>query len=95
MRGPQGDLARSTEPLLRKLIADGLARADAERLGLAVDSEARLIGADGTAHPRLFALGSMTRGAFWEIVAVPEIRVQVWTVARKLAQAHWVGGEGL
>ena len=37
----------------------------------------------------------MTRGAFWEIVAVPDIRTQVWTVARRLAQAHWVGGEGL
>ena len=93
--GPQGDLARSTEPLLRGLIASGHARADANRLGLDVDSQSRLIGADGVAHPRLFGLGPMTRGAFWEIVAVPDIRTQVWTVARRLAQAHWVGGEGL
>ena len=93
--GPQGDLARSTEPLLRGLIADGHARADPARLGLDVDSQSRLIGADGQAHPRLFGLGPMTRGAFWEIVAVPDIRTQVWTVARRLAQAHWVGGEGL
>ena len=93
--GPQGDLARSTEPLLRGLIAGGHARADPARLGLDVDSGSHLIGTDGTAHPRLFALGPMTRGAFWEIVAVPDIRTQVWTVARRLAQAHWVGGEGL
>jgi len=93
--GPQGDLARSTEPLLRGLIASGHARADTARLGLDVDSQSRLIGADGCAHPRLFGLGPMTRGAFWEIVAVPDIRTQVWTVARRLAQAHWVGGEGL
>lgn len=93
--GPQGDLARSTEPLLRALIAGGHARADANRLGLDVDSQSRLIGAGGAAHPRLFGLGPMTRGAFWEIVAVPDIRTQVWTVARRLAQAHWVGGEGL
>ena len=93
--GPQGDLARSTEALLRGLIADGHARADANRLGLDVDSQSRLIGAAGVAHPRLFGLGPMTRGAFWEIVAVPDIRTQVWTVARRLAQAHWVGGEGL
>ncbi|WP_419815901.1 FAD/NAD(P)-binding protein [Glacieibacterium sp.] len=93
--GPQGDLARSTEPLLRGLIASGHARADANRLGLDVDSQSRLVGADGTPHPRLFGLGPMTRGAFWEIVAVPDIRTQVWTVARRLAQAHWVGGEGL
>jgi uncharacterized NAD(P)/FAD-binding protein YdhS len=93
--GPQGDLARSTEPLLRGLIDSGHARADANRLGLDVDSQSRLVGADGTPHPRLFGLGPMTRGAFWEIVAVPDIRTQVWTVARRLAQAHWVGGEGL
>jgi uncharacterized NAD(P)/FAD-binding protein YdhS len=37
----------------------------------------------------------MTRGAFWEIVAVPDIRTQTWNVARRLSNAHWVGGEGL
>ncbi len=93
--GPQGDLARSSEPVLRSLIASGHARADPARLGLDVDAQSRLVGRDGQPHPRLFALGPMTRGAFWEIVAVPDIRTQVWTVARRLAQAHWVGGEGL
>lgn len=93
--GPQGDLARSSEPVLRSLIASGHARADPARLGLDVDAQSRLVGAGGVAHPRLFGLGPMTRGAFWEIVAVPDIRAQVWTVARRLAQAHWVGGEGL
>ena len=93
--GPQGDLARSSEPVLLSLITAGHARADAARLGLDVNAQSQLIGADGVAHPRLFALGPMTRGAFWEIVAVPDIRVQVWTVARRLAQAHWIEGEGL
>ncbi len=93
--GPQGDLARSSEPVLRSLIEAGHARADPARLGLDVDAQSRLVGANGVAHPRLFGLGPMTRGAFWEIVAVPDIRTQVWTVARRLAQAHWVGGEGL
>ncbi|MBV8970772.1 MAG: FAD/NAD(P)-binding protein [Sphingomonadaceae bacterium] len=93
--GPQGDLARSTEPALKSLIESGHARADAQRLGLDVDAQSRLVGANGQAHPRLFALGPMTRGAFWEIVAVPDIRTQVWTVARRLAQAHWVEAEGL
>ncbi len=93
--GPQGDLARSSEPVLRSLIAAGHARADPARLGLDVNAQSQLVGANGVAHPRLFGLGPMTRGAFWEIVAVPDIRTQVWTVARRLAQAHWVGGEGL
>ena len=37
----------------------------------------------------------MTRGGLWEVVAVPDIRRQVWDVARRLANAQWVGGEGL
>ena len=44
---------------------------------------------------RLYAIGPMTRGAWWEVVAVPDIRVQAWNLARTLANAHWVGGEGL
>jgi uncharacterized NAD(P)/FAD-binding protein YdhS len=43
----------------------------------------------------LYAVGPLTRGAFWEITAVPDIRHQVWALARRLAGAHWVGGEGL
>ena len=54
-----------------------------------------MIGAGGEPFPTLFALGPMTRGTFWEIVAVPDIRRQTWAVARKLSNAHWVGGEGL
>jgi hypothetical protein len=26
---------------------------------------------------------------------VPDIRHQVWSIARRLANAQWVGGEGL
>jgi len=93
--GPAGDATRSTDPLLRRLLADGLARPDAFRLGLDVDAHGRLIGSDGAPQPRLYALGPVTRGAHWEITAVPDIRTQVWHLARRLSNAHWVGGEGL
>lgn len=93
--GPAGDATRSADPLLRQLLADGLARPDAFRLGLDVDAHSRLIGADGLPQPRLHALGPVTRGAHWEITAVPDIRVQAWHLARRLSNAHWVGGEGL
>ncbi len=86
--GPQGDLARTDDPLLARLVAAGRIRPDAEHLGIEV-------GAGGLADDRLFAIGPMTRGAYWEIVAVPDIRRQVWDVARYLSNAHWVGGEGL
>jgi uncharacterized NAD(P)/FAD-binding protein YdhS len=93
--GPLGDLARAEEPLLRRLVSRGMIRPDAQHLGIDVDSEARTIAADGASNDDLYALGPMTRGAFWEIVAVPDIRVQTWTLARRLSNAHWVGGEGL
>ena len=93
--GPQGDLYRSDDPLLRLLTERGLVSPDSCRLGIDVTAQAATIGADGTASDRLFALGPMTRGAFWEIVAVPDIREQAWTLARRLSYAQWVGGEGL
>jgi uncharacterized NAD(P)/FAD-binding protein YdhS len=93
--GPLGDLLRSTDPLLRALRERGDARPDVLHLGIDVDQQSRTINAVGQSNDWLYALGPMTRGAFWEIVAVPDIRTQVWALARKLANAHWVGGEGL
>jgi len=93
--GPQGNVLRAEEPLLRKLVAGGSIRPDAARLGIDVDAQSRTIDACGCANDWLFAAGPMTRGAFWEIVAVPDIRSQSWALARRLSNAHWIGGEGL
>lgn len=93
--GPLGDLARSREPLLQRLAAHGVIRPDPAHIGIDVDNQGQTIAADGTANANLYALGPMTRGAFWEIVAVPDIRTQTWAVARRLSNAQWVGGEGL
>ncbi len=93
--GPLGDLARTTDPLLVALREAGSIRPDAAHLGIDVNGAGEVISADGQANRRIFALGPMTRGAFWEIVAVPDIRRQTWDVARRLSNAHWVGGEGL
>ena len=93
--GPLGDLLRTEEVLLRRLLERGLVRPDPLRIGIDVTPQSEVIGADGEPFPTLLALGPMTRGTFWEIVAVPDIRRQTWAVARKLSNAHWVGGEGL
>ncbi len=93
--GPQGDLVRTSEPLLRRLLDRGLIRPDGQHLGIDVNPQSEAIAADGSVDPRLVVLGPMTRGTFWEIVAVPDIRVQTWSVARRLSNAHWVEGEGL
>lgn len=93
--GPQSNLEAATDPLLRGLTRDGVIRPDAQAIGIDVDAQSRTIAADGTPNETLYAVGPMTRGASWEIVAVPDIRHQVWSLARRLSNAHWVGGEGL
>ena len=93
--GPDGDITAATQPLLRELIATGRIRADVHHLGLDVDHTGRVRRADNQPQPRLFAVGPMTKGEAWEIIAVPDIRRQVWHLARLLTASHWVGGEGL
>ncbi len=93
--GPQGDLLRSDQALLRQMLGDGLIRPDTLRLGIDVDPQSRVIARDGEARDDLYCVGPMTRGASWEIVAVPDLRRQSWDLARRLAHAQWVGGEGL
>ncbi len=93
--GPQGDVLRTREPLLRGLVERGVIRPDPLRLGIDVDNRGRVVGRDGTANERVFTIGPMTRGAFWEMIAVPDLRHQTWDLARWLSSAHWVGGEGL
>jgi len=93
--GPQGDLLRAMDPLLATLVERGTIRPDPLRLGIDVDAQARTVDADGLPNDWLLALGPMTRGSCWEIVAVPDIRIQTWSVARWLSNAHWVEGEGL
>lgn len=87
-----GDIAGSP---IGGLLAKGIVTPDELGLGLRVDAQSRVIDATGRAQANLYALGALTRGRFWEISAVPDIRVQAWTPARKLANAHWVAGEGL
>ncbi len=93
--GPLGDLSRAADPLLRNLARRGELRPDALAIGIDVDRQCRAIATDGAAQDRLLVVGPMTRGAHWEIVAVPDIRQQVWTLARQLTAAHWVEAEGL
>lgn len=93
--GPQGDVLRTREPLLQDLAARGIIRPDPLRLGIDVDSRGRVVGSNGCPNERIFTIGPMTRGAFWEIIAVPDLRHQTWDLARWLSSAHWVGGEGL
>ncbi len=77
--GPLGAIERTSDAMLRGLLDDGLVRADHLGIGLEVDERSRAAGSE-----RLWALGPLTKGRYWEIVAVPDIREQAAAVAEDI-----------
>lgn len=67
--------------LLESMRSDGVLRLDSFGLGVEVDGDSRLLRTDGQAWPGLFAVGALTAGRFWEITAVPDIRIQARDIA--------------
>ncbi len=84
--GPQTDIRRTRAPLLDDLLARSLVRPDPLALGIDVDQCCRVINAHGEAQDDLFCIGPMSRGTFWEIIAIPDIRWQCQELARRLAE---------
>lgn len=83
--GPSGDIGRSNDPLLRHLLANGVVRADAHRLGIEVDDRQGVVARDGIAWSDLWAVGPIARGNIWEMTAVPDLRSQAAAMARVVA----------
>jgi uncharacterized NAD(P)/FAD-binding protein YdhS len=83
--GPEADVARAGEPLLTALLDSGRIRADVLRVGIDVDQDCRTIDAGGRASATLYAIGPVTKGTFWESVAVPDIRGQAERIAALIA----------
>lgn len=72
-------------PLLREMREREMLVMDELGLGISVDPQSRVLDADGKAQPGLFAAGALTAGQFWEITAVPDIRVQASLLADVIA----------
>lgn len=79
------DVASGSLAAVRSLTDRGLARPDPLRLGLDVAADFAVIDATGRPSDRIFAIGPLTRGALFEIEAVPDIRLQAATLAATLA----------
>jgi uncharacterized NAD(P)/FAD-binding protein YdhS len=82
--GGEGDPAKSNDPLMQNLLADGLAQSDPLRLGLMTDETGALISTDGSVSKMIFTLGPLRRGMLWESTSIPEIRVQAAALAEVL-----------
>ena len=82
--GPGGDFDRIAIPLIANLREQGLGMADDLGIGLQTD-DCAVLDRNGLASDWLFALGPLTRPAWWEIIAVPEIALQVQRLVSQLA----------
>lgn len=74
-------------PLLRSLVAAGLARHDALGQGLSVTESGALIQPDGLPSRRLYALGPLGHGSLLEITGAAEIFQQAQTMANEFSTA--------
>ena len=67
--------------MLRALLDGGAIHADELGMGVDVDDRSRAKGSE-----RLWALGPLTKGRYWEIIAVPDIREQAAAVADDITE---------
>lgn len=73
-------------PLLKEMAAQQFITADPLGLGVQVDDQSRATGGARTSRADIFVVGALAAGQFWEITAVPDIRVQARQVAETVAQ---------
>ncbi|TSE05914.1 FAD-dependent oxidoreductase [Mesorhizobium intechi] len=78
------DISTSSNSVVRSLVDRGLARPDPMRIGLDVSANCEIIAGDGTVLRNVLAVGPLTRGTFFEIDAIPDIRVQCARLSKQL-----------
>jgi uncharacterized NAD(P)/FAD-binding protein YdhS len=83
----------SANPVLQDLLRHGLIRPDPLGIGLDVTTDCAVIGRAGTASDRIFAVGPLTRGRFWESTAIPDIRVQCAALAQRILARSLIAAE--
>ena len=79
--GPLHSIERTTDPLLRGLLDSGGAEPDELGIGIKLDAGSRVSGG-----PRMWAMAALTKGRYWEIIAVPDIRHQAATIAAEIVE---------
>jgi uncharacterized NAD(P)/FAD-binding protein YdhS len=84
--GPETDCRRMDAPLIKRLLAQRIARPDALFLGLDMDANGALIDSTGTPSRLIYAIGPARKGLLWETTAVPEIREQAHQLAEHIAR---------
>jgi uncharacterized NAD(P)/FAD-binding protein YdhS len=96
--GPACDFERIRNPLIQGLLERGQLRPDPFRLGLDLTPQSALKSADGSISQRLYAIGPLTKGLFWEMTSVPDIRRQCELLATQARNSPssfpWIDDRG-
>lgn len=74
----------SHSPLLKEMSRFQLIAPDPLGLGIQVDAASEVTAPSRISPARLFSVGALTAGQFWEITAVPDIRVQAKAVVEEI-----------
>ncbi len=91
--GVDFDPRESANPVLQNLLEQGLARPDPLGIGIDVAADCAVVDRFGNASQWLFAVGPLTRGRFWEIISIPDIRIQCAKIADRIATRALVPAE--
>jgi uncharacterized NAD(P)/FAD-binding protein YdhS len=78
------DIRREAPPMLQSLFDAGAARPDELGLGLDVNAEGAVLGADGRASERIYVIGALRKGVEWEAIGVTEIRDHSGAIAARI-----------
>lgn len=84
--GPDYDLHRTANPLMRALLDSGLLSTDPLHTGLRTTPEHELVGAQGRVQSGLYYVGPLLRAEHWEATAVPELRAHAEQLALHLVR---------
>ena len=84
------DYARSTQPLLQRLLQRQQLQADVLALGISTTPQGELVGGNGQVVSGMYTLGPPRRGELWESTAVPELRQQAQELASHILMSLYV-----
>lgn len=79
------DIHRSANPVILALLTRERGRPDPLGIGLDIADDYAVIAASGRPSQRIWAIGPLARAAFWESIAIPDIRQQCRDLAQALA----------
>jgi uncharacterized NAD(P)/FAD-binding protein YdhS len=85
-RGGSSRFSTTRNSALISLMENGLAKPDALDLGLDVTADLQVLNARGEPSGPIFAIGPVTKGIYWEVTAVPDIRVQADRLTKVLLE---------